>query len=82
MNVIDSNSLERHAGGKSAYTFPHPAWATRPAKQNQRRRGLFAALLLAAAFFAVLAAPFAAAFFAGTGFDFATMSGDFAAARF
>jgi hypothetical protein len=25
MNVIDSNILERDAGGKPLHTFPHPA---------------------------------------------------------
>jgi hypothetical protein len=29
MNVIDSNNLERDAGGKSVPTFPHPALADR-----------------------------------------------------
>jgi hypothetical protein len=29
MNVIDTNVLERDAGGKPLHTFPHPALAKR-----------------------------------------------------
>jgi hypothetical protein len=34
MNVIDSKSLERDAGGKPVSTFPHPA-LSRPAEIGQ-----------------------------------------------
>ncbi|MGP0057688.1 MAG: hypothetical protein ACLPID_00155 [Beijerinckiaceae bacterium] len=56
MNVIDSNSLERDAGGKPVPTFPHPALALtvstnepiirssiRGANVSQQSRGLGAA---------------------------------------
>jgi hypothetical protein len=33
MNVIDSNILERDAGGKPLHTFPHPALVPRSARR-------------------------------------------------
>ncbi|MGP0061962.1 MAG: MHYT domain-containing protein [Beijerinckiaceae bacterium] len=34
MNVIDSNNLERDAGGKPVPTFPHPALETKPVGEH------------------------------------------------
>ena len=35
MNVIDSNILERDAGGKPLHTFPHPALAVQALEPRQ-----------------------------------------------
>jgi len=48
MNVIDSKSVERDAGGKPVFTFPHPAPDT--SKQGDMRDGMLAHNLEQAAY--------------------------------
>ena len=48
MNVIDSKSVERDAGGKPVSTFPHPA--PDASKQGDMRDGMLAHYLEQAAY--------------------------------